>query len=803
MFNKLRKKKGSSLLITVAMFAILSILIMSVLAMTTSGYSMRIKSNKRIENFYGADSGIEICQKLIYDYLTEAVIFGNEEVDKNKNDDWTAKQKNDFFRESFKKFIEVGGTFQDVKDEAGNNTIYLGQTRNGIVSYITTQSYYDALGRDKVKVEGTRSDVSGTVKEEYILKVKSTFDKDKKERIVTVDFYLEVPDYGKQLVKATSTGTPSIMNKIIGVDGDFTIETEGTTHVIGDMWVKGNKPTGEINKDNKYSGGIKILSPDTSNSNVKWLGNIVTNETLMVENAYLQVADNSKLPAGSNGKTTSKVKENIYARNFVYNFDTKNNIEADNSIGVNTDLYIYNDFVINGAKNTINIGNYYGLNDINNFKGNSNSNEAEKSSSIIINSKDYGKTDGSSLNIEKDAYVLGTSYIDLGEQSYQTGQSNVINQISKPYTFRFDNKNYIYDYKGILHLADKKENESGVESELELEDKISIIKDYYAKMENEAVEISKGTNINGNIYSAGAVMANGGLREPKAPSNPLVNELQAEYVKEVFNMGAEETYTEQDFWRGEPKTSVNDSFNWNSIYKIASEPNAYDGIDVIDSKFDTDKNYSFAHIVPKIKNDDGTWEKVNVDKIMGDAYKDKTHALAMYGHVAGGEIGVTIPNIILNGTDKKLKIVNKKEGTSGIDNSATIGDTIVYNLVEKDPLYVTPLLVISKGDILYDNFEGKKYAMLISAGEAKVQVSDNPGNLVFGNYHTAASGESINGHQEGERKFINELYKYIFESNDIMGEIGGNLFAGTEMKETNHAIDVSDLLKKKNWKLEK
>ena len=76
-----KKKKGSSILITVGMFAMLSILIMSVLAMTTSGYSLRIKNNKRIENFYAADSGLEISQKVLHDYLGKVVKASLNKVD--------------------------------------------------------------------------------------------------------------------------------------------------------------------------------------------------------------------------------------------------------------------------------------------------------------------------------------------------------------------------------------------------------------------------------------------------------------------------------------------------------------------------------------------------------------------------------------------------------------------------------------------------------------------------------------------------------------------------------------------------
>ena len=58
MLNK-RKKRGSTLMMVIIMFAILSILGTSVIAMTSNDYYRRISETKRLENLYGAESGLD------------------------------------------------------------------------------------------------------------------------------------------------------------------------------------------------------------------------------------------------------------------------------------------------------------------------------------------------------------------------------------------------------------------------------------------------------------------------------------------------------------------------------------------------------------------------------------------------------------------------------------------------------------------------------------------------------------------------------------------------------------------------
>lgn len=84
--------------------------------------------------------------------------------------------------------------------------------------------------------------------------------------------------------------------------------------------------------------------------------------------------------------------------------------------------------------------------------------------------------------------------------------------------------------------------------------------------------------------------------------------------------------------------------------------------------------------------------------------------------------------------------------------------------------------------------------MLISADNAEIKVPYGV-PAVIGNYDSGTS--------EGKQKLINELFKYILEKDSILGGVGGSILIGSEDRVTTNAIEVSHLIKSKNWKLNK
>lgn len=804
-----KKKKGSSILITVGMFAMLSILIMSVLAMTTSGYSLRIKNNKRIENFYAADSGLEISQKVLHDYLGKVVKASLNKVDEyvqSKPDGKLSQsEKEEKFQEFFKDIILNGGT---LKDDTGNVIEQLKTVKDEV----ELPSNYDSFKRDGKNIE-IQSEIKSLKKDgteiviptipykdinKFSLNVKSNFtDKDNKDREVEVDFDILIPEYGKLLVRAKNSKAPNILNYIVGVDGDYTITTDTTTSVLGDMWVKGNTPNDrEVNSENKYDGGIVVRQPEGSAYSapeVRWDGTIATNGTLNISNIIFK--------SGLKGQSG---EENIFARNI--KIDNSKNKTGDSSLfGDETNLHVYNDFLLEGIKNKIVLKNFYGLNDINDYEKNWENKKlknAQKSSSMIINSEDFGN--GSSIDIKNDLYILGTSYLDLKGDDYQTGQSTIMNNISRPYTIRDCGEKehehepeecpyneYFYQYKTYgdsgIHIAtkDKDGNELILGEVIEetgeavKPSKLALAKKFY---ETNTDYFNAGLTVpEDNIASTGVILANNQAiaRAPRLEQIEKAEKKQGEFAKEVFYMGNNEgSYDKKEFWNNKVNETVNSSFNWNGISDIAQKDhNGDSSSSIIDIG---GNNRDFIHIT----------SKKTLNEIMVEA-KNDGHELGKYGN-RWATATSAVPHIILSNSDKELVLRNTGTGNPKLEKETD--SQIIYNVNIGNGVDAPPLLVIAKGKIAFEPFNGYNHIMLISADNAEIKVPyGDP--AIIGNYDSGTS--------EGKQKLINELFKYILEKDSILGGVGGSILLGSEDRVTTNAIEVSHLIKSKNWKINK
>lgn len=792
-----KKKKGSSILITVGMFAMLSILIMSVLAMTTSGYSLRIKNNKRIENFYAADSGLEISQKVLHDYLGKVVKASLNKVDEyvqSKPDGKLSQsEKEEKFQEFFKDIILNGGT---LKDDTGNVIEQLKTVKDEV----ELPSNYDSFKRDGKNIE-IQSEIKSLKKDgteiviptipykdiyKFSLNVKSNFtDKDNKDREVEVDFDILIPEYGKLLVRVKNSKAPNILDYIVGVDGNYTLTVNGSTSVLGDIWVKGKTNSDIIDLSDKYSGGITLSSSGDSASSINWNGKIATNETLRIKDVSLAVeAEKNK-------------ERNVFARNVhISNNKTKSSKEV---FGESVNLHVYNDFVMEGKENNVVLNNYYGLNDINDYEANwtnKNLSNAQKSSAMLINALDFSS--GSSIYIMNNLFILGTSYLDLKGNDYQTGQSTIMNNISRPYTMRYDD--YIYEYKsydnGGIQIATKDKNGNKIplnSDEKNKNSKVDLAKKFYESSEN----LKSGITVpDKKIVSPGVVLANGEavVNTPTGEQLELIKEKQSLFVAEVFNMGSDKKYGQKDFWNNEVKESVKDSFKWSEISTIANKNYSSDSkIQYIDGNKE-----DFVHLASK-----------NTIKEIYDEAKKVNNEFGDYESIIS-----LIPNehanLILSNSDKEIIIrstgkaqqIEKNEQTRisevEIETETGLKKQIIYDIdIGGDTQgNATPLLIIAKGNVTLEVKENSfNYVMVISASDSEIK--GNPSHI--GNF-SAGKGTTTTGN---ERNMINEMFKYILESSEFLGSIGGDIFEGNEDIITTNAIEISHLIKSKNWKLNK
>lgn len=786
-----KKKKGSSLLIVIALMAVVSIITISVLAMTTSGYKMRRDSNKRMENFYGADSGIEISERVLINYIESAIDYSNKEVDKYVADNTVPnpdggyiepnmEEKKLHFRKSFVNFFNNGGKslVKPFYDSDRSEYDYL-----KVIQEVARQDYYDSLSREDVKIitddsklvfknkKGEILDKSSLDAEKVnslTLGIQSDYIKEEKQRSVSVDFDIIVPEYGKEIVKYKGAESPKILDYIVGVDGSYNLELNNTSNIYGDIWVKGERASqGQVLVENKYDNGVNIFSNTGNKPEISHNGGIATGGTINLRDINYSVDK-----ATNKGMYARNLKVENTAREGTENSNMKTDLSA-------VDVSIYNDMFLKGDNNVVNMKNYYGLNDLNTdkYKDLFNSmDEISKSSSMLIEVDSEDNQIGSKINVAGDAFVLGTSYVNLGEESYQTGQSNSINRLTKPYTIR-NNEKYIYDYKGNLHLVDKKQDGS----DISVSEKIELFENYI--MSEEEKRLAGVLNVTGNLYNTGVMFEKGTMKSPNYMTLPknTVEAKQKDFAKEVFNMGEEGSYSVYDYWSNKFETSVKDSFKFddfpavieaaskttNAEYELLAKSSDYK-VGILQTK------KSILDIMKKAKAD-----------------KSKTYNIEAYGDVNSSEK----PIIILSSSEKPIEIIEMTSGGNKIEDNGQIIKCFV-NVV--DLQLKAPILLISNSDINYTPKGAYVYTMFITTGDINYKVDKN--GAIIGNYNFQ-SDSTVPGYKEGQFNLVNELFKYILEDSDLMGGIGEGIFGGTAKKEVIESVEIPDILDKKNWQL--
>lgn len=81
-----KSKEGSTLIVTIILFMFATIVSIAFLSMITSNYYNRVSENKRIQNLYGSDSGLDVTYNIIAKTIEASSVYGSEEVKKFKKD---------------------------------------------------------------------------------------------------------------------------------------------------------------------------------------------------------------------------------------------------------------------------------------------------------------------------------------------------------------------------------------------------------------------------------------------------------------------------------------------------------------------------------------------------------------------------------------------------------------------------------------------------------------------------------------------------------------------------------------------
>ena len=771
----LRKKRGSALVTVVALCAFLSLMTMSIMMMTTGGFTLRKQQNKRVENFYSADSGIEIAENEIIKTIDKAIDKGYEEVKKIENNPTDPNniiimEKPDWRDTIFK------GEFQ----------LYITNKLEGNIDNVdkTSKIYENFKRENEIKVNAISKTVEVDKDKQQLWTIISTFiDKDNKERIVEVDYKIEVPSYGKR--KGDMISNDSILDYIMGVDGNAEFKITGNIEGYGDIWVRGNEKSEDGNS------GI-IFSESIGGTRNKWNGKIITPKNILFDSV------------GMNQDTKDEAND-LYAEKLII----LNNEEGNNHINLR-DVNIRNDFIFDGNNSSFVARNYYGIDDIDSSENSTvedianNRASLDKSSSIIVNSADFGMTEqeeseeteepkitASNIEVENDMYVMGTSYLKLNDsevKEYKTGESISINKISEPYTNRkyiesgLSEEKYLYKYYNPLHLVDEKLSAENEYKKLNTTEKGMIVKNFFKEKPAELDSVLlNGVSVGGTIYSSGVMYDKG---EVKGMSSELIKEC----TKEQNEL--------QKDWQNTHEHSLN-------------------GDSIIDCKIRdfTEEVYMMGNTVGKNNAEEMFYEKV-INGSVANSFnwgfiKDDLMEKDVLNHKDGYPIFYKDEMFIEE--DVKIFKSDKTVGALGIyDGDTTLENrkiNIVFNVSEsknKKKLIFTEEASVPNDSIKLPNYllDSKDINIIISEGDIII----NTGREVASSFYTKGNLVVDTGNNI---KFGNLDVPNFEHLNNIFKELFGQVIGGVvdegilDQGNGEDVVNSSDLLHQEKWELTK
>ncbi|MBK1810491.1 hypothetical protein JHL18_07570 [Clostridium sp. YIM B02505] len=590
------KKKGSTLVTVVAVFAILFTVGTAILSLSLSSYKLRKVESKKIENLYGSESGIDAAKKIIQVAVNTAIKKANSDVIKANNninnqiEDLKAHPPNnsnyyDYINDAVRDQQNTNNINYLLwkKDENGDNTPantlhYVNEDGTINLADINTKlkavfdkSYFEFLNVNLSYCVITNPD--GTRNYNYLLLdgtnsvVRSNFELNS-TAVVSLNYTpLTATEISAQINGTTAVLPVTLASVFTSTDGvrreiearynisapdltnhnvvnnpllqksivaDGNMYVKGNLTVNGDVFVKGEE---QRNNDNgivytKYDGGININIDPTE----------ITGSTEMTTLNRVEVNFNGNVvtPSTFNVKQNSNVNVNggnLYANNVnLGKIKRTDSYISNNTLNVNTDMVVYNDFTFNADNTTVGINNLYAVNDLTDDSVDV-SRKSKSSSSIIVN-RALGT---SSITINNDAYILGSAYIRVGEnnENYQTGESIAVKGNYLAYTSPITNTpdDYQFQYLAPLQLVSRRNGADML---------MAHKKDYFLLTANRTeIQQNQGSiHLQGGVdklYISGAYISDGQARAPVPESvdktAKLINK-RKEYANQAYEMGS-------------------------------------------------------------------------------------------------------------------------------------------------------------------------------------------------------------------------------------------------------------------------
>lgn len=525
--KRLRRKKGSSLILVVFITAVVFTVATTMVAVVTNDYKTRVNESKKLQNLYQSDAQLDVVYNVIAKNCEAATQYANNVcIYKYNNENVKSESAlNSKFKEEFYKFLVENPGF-DLKDAIQASQYMVPKSNTATVEQLKDMTSYELA---TLKVDTGSLNQNGTINvsckenkpnKSITVDVSSTFTsvntnattgdeingKLKNTKTITTKYTILAPDYNMNLIK---TGSKNVATKRYAVEkaitADGNLNLEGTNSNKATLTVKGKDSGNETSADIWIKGNTKAATEDYSVQNDKYAGGIILNNGDL--NVTGNVYTNGSLSLSNN--SSSVISKDLYSVNAYLGpikyadngRDTGNNaLKADN-------IYTNNDLVMNSNASSITANNYIGMSNCKEDGSNSNVkasiddkyNVAQNSSSIIVNAnKDINGNSldyTSSIEINK-ATVAGFAYMNTkGNSYYQTGESVAVKG----------------NYKAYAEVLGSEKKENLVKYEVEEYDPWELIE--YAKESKDPTYIAKANHFEQyfNVNHIGE-LENGGIK---------------------------------------------------------------------------------------------------------------------------------------------------------------------------------------------------------------------------------------------------------------------------------------------------
>lgn len=186
-----RKSQGSTLIIGVVIFTFVIIVMTAMLSMIVGNYKARASESERVENLYGAESGLDVAYNIIGQTFNAAVTYGNNKVTELGNSDNT----NSTFYKSLIK--DISHWQECLKDQTATSE--------------DKKEYREQISKDKADIELLKNEEFKRAFKEFLYDSKSN-DLDETENIDELAKSILGKKYIVNISKSQNNGRYQLVN---------------------------------------------------------------------------------------------------------------------------------------------------------------------------------------------------------------------------------------------------------------------------------------------------------------------------------------------------------------------------------------------------------------------------------------------------------------------------------------------------------------------------------------------------------------------------------------------------------------